>query len=58
MRECDWAATPVGPPESRPQPLRTTLSLMLDNGHGMFVANSPASATCRPLPQRPLYVSK
>ena len=41
MRHCDWTATPVGPPDNWPQPLRTTLSLMLDNGHGMFVAWGP-----------------
>ncbi len=41
MRQRDWAATPIGHPEGWPQPLRTTLGLMLDNGHGMFVAWGP-----------------
>ncbi|MDN4633787.1 PAS domain-containing protein [Sphingomonas sp. PsM26] len=41
MRERDWASSPVGLPERWPQSLRTTLSLMLDNGHCMFVAWGP-----------------
>jgi PAS domain S-box-containing protein len=38
MRQHDWALSSVGAPEEWPQSLRTILGLMLDNGHGMFVA--------------------
>jgi hypothetical protein len=29
MRELDWSATPLGPPETWPQSLRSTLSMLL-----------------------------
>jgi hypothetical protein len=37
MRAHDWAATPLGPPESWPQSLRTTVRLMLNARHPMFI---------------------
>jgi len=29
MREMDWSATPLGPPEQWPQSLRSTVSMLL-----------------------------
>ncbi|MGC1776339.1 MAG: HWE histidine kinase domain-containing protein [Xanthobacteraceae bacterium] len=37
MRAHDWAATPLGPPEAWPQSLRTTVRLMLNTRHPMFI---------------------
>jgi PAS domain S-box-containing protein len=37
MRAHDWAATPLGPPETWPQPLKTALRLLLNTGHPMYV---------------------
>ena len=37
IRAHDWAATPVGPPGTWPQTLRTTVRLMLTSRHPMFV---------------------
>ncbi len=37
MRALDWAATPLGSPETWPQPLRTALRLLLNTGHPMYV---------------------
>ncbi|HTZ03220.1 MAG TPA: HWE histidine kinase domain-containing protein [Xanthobacteraceae bacterium] len=37
MRSHDWAATPLGPPETWPQSLRTTVRLMLNTKHPMFI---------------------
>ena len=37
IRAHDWAATPVGPPDTWPQTLRTTIRLMLNSRHPMFV---------------------
>lgn len=37
MRAHDWTATPVGPPETWPQALRTTLRIMLTSRHPMFL---------------------
>ncbi|MEP7254029.1 MAG: PAS domain-containing protein, partial [Ginsengibacter sp.] len=36
-REKDWSATPVGTPESWPQSLRTTLSILLNSKFPMFL---------------------
>src|SRR3954467_5799570 len=36
-RAHDWSATPVGPPESWPQSLRTALRILLNTGHPMFI---------------------
>ncbi|MEO6380676.1 MAG: PAS domain-containing protein, partial [Nitrobacter sp.] len=36
-RRFDWAATPVGVPESWPQSLRTTVRIMLNTNHPMFI---------------------
>ena len=37
MRAHDWAATPLGPPEAWPQPLRLAIRLLLNTGHPMYV---------------------
>ena len=37
MRTHDWAATPLGPPEAWPQPLRLAIRLLLNTGHPMYV---------------------
>ncbi len=37
MRGFDWAATPVGAPETWPQSLRVTIRLMLNSQHPMFI---------------------
>ncbi|QOL50124.1 hybrid sensor histidine kinase/response regulator [Massilia litorea] len=37
MRAHDWSATSLGPPEGWPQALRTTVRLMLNTGHPMFI---------------------
>jgi two-component sensor histidine kinase/PAS domain-containing protein len=37
MRAHDWAATPLGPAESWPQSLRTTVRLLLNTRHPMFI---------------------
>lgn len=37
MRAHDWAATPVGLPETWPQPLKTTVRLILTSRHPMFI---------------------
>ncbi len=37
VRALDWAATPLGPPEIWPQSLRTTVRLMLNTRHPMFI---------------------
>ena len=38
MRAHDWSASPLGPPESWPQPLRTVVGLLLQSRFPMFVA--------------------
>jgi two-component sensor histidine kinase len=37
MRAHDWSTSSVGPPRSWPQPLRTTVRLMLNTGHPIFI---------------------
>ena len=37
VRAHDWAATPLGPPETWPQSLRTTVRLVLNTRHPMFI---------------------
>jgi two-component sensor histidine kinase len=37
MRGHDWSATPVGPPETWPQTLKTTIRLLLNTQHPMFI---------------------
>jgi two-component sensor histidine kinase len=37
VRAHNWAATPLGPPEIWPQSLRTTVRLMLNTRHPMFI---------------------
>ncbi|HEY8571564.1 PAS domain-containing sensor histidine kinase [Phenylobacterium sp.] len=41
VRAHDWAASPLGPVEAWPQSLKTTVSLLLNSGHPMFVAWGP-----------------
>jgi two-component sensor histidine kinase/PAS domain-containing protein len=41
VRETDWAATPLGPTESWPQSLKTTVDLILSSGHAMQIAWGP-----------------
>jgi PAS domain S-box-containing protein len=41
IRAHDWAATPVGPPESWPQSLKTALGIMLHCGSPMYIAWGP-----------------
>jgi PAS domain S-box-containing protein len=38
MRAHDWSESPLGPPESWPQPLRTVVGLLLQSRFPMFVA--------------------
>ena len=45
MRAHDWAATVLGAPQAWPQPLRTTVRLLLTSRHPMFVFWGP-SHTC------------
>ncbi len=44
MRAHDWAATPLGPPERWPQPLRTAVRLILNTGHPMYIFWGPEGA--------------
>ncbi|MEO7150284.1 MAG: ATP-binding protein [Burkholderiaceae bacterium] len=41
IRGHDWAATPLGPPEGWPAPLRTAVRLMLTTNHPMFLFWGP-----------------
>src|SRR5579864_25433 len=41
MRALDWSTTPVGPPASWPQSLRTTISILLDSRFPMLVLWGP-----------------
>jgi PAS domain S-box-containing protein len=36
-RAYDWSASPLGPPEGWPQSLRTTLRILLNSNHPMFI---------------------
>ncbi|WP_308993678.1 PAS domain S-box protein [Mariniflexile litorale] len=38
IRAKDWSKTPLGHPDIWPQPLRTMISVMLDNPFGMYIA--------------------
>ena len=38
MRTQDWGASPLGPPETWPQSLRTIVGLLLQSRFPMFVA--------------------
>jgi PAS domain S-box-containing protein len=42
MRAYDWGSTPIGPPETWPQSLRTTVRLLLTTNHPMFIWWGPA----------------
>ena len=37
IRAYDWTTTPLGLPETWPQPLKTSLRLLLSTGHPMFI---------------------
>jgi PAS domain S-box-containing protein len=37
MRAHDWSASPLGPPDSWPQSLRTAVRLLLNTNHPMFI---------------------
>ena len=37
MRAHDWSATPIGPPDSWPQSLRTAVRILLNTNHPMFI---------------------
>ncbi|HEY8616789.1 PAS domain-containing sensor histidine kinase [Phenylobacterium sp.] len=41
LRAHDWSTSPLGPPEAWPQSLRTSVSILLNSGHPMFVAWGP-----------------
>src|SRR5689334_8408710 len=41
MRAMDWTASPLGPPETWPQSLRSVVGLMLPSKFPMFVAWGP-----------------
>jgi PAS domain-containing protein len=41
MRTFDWAKSPLGSPDSWPQTLRTTVRLLLNAGHPMFIWYGP-----------------
>ena len=41
MRTHDWSTSPLGRPETWPQPLRTTVALLLESRFPMFVAWGP-----------------
>ena len=40
-RAFDWEGSPLGPPEDWPQSLRTTVQLVLNAGHPMFIWYGP-----------------
>jgi signal transduction histidine kinase len=44
MRDKDWSATPLGPPEEWPQALRSVVNLLLGSAFPMFVAWGPQLA--------------
>jgi PAS domain S-box-containing protein len=41
MRSHDWATTPIGPPQSWPQPLKTLVDVMLAANQPMFIVWGP-----------------
>ena len=41
IRAFDWAATPLGPPDHWPLPLRTTVRILLTTGHPAFIFWGP-----------------
>jgi signal transduction histidine kinase/CheY-like chemotaxis protein len=45
MREHDWSASPLGPPEHWPPALRSVVSLMLGSAFPMFIGWGPALHT-------------
>jgi hypothetical protein len=42
MRAHDWSGSPIGRPESWPQPLKTLVGVMLASNQPMFIAWGPA----------------
>ncbi|MBC7435969.1 MAG: PAS domain-containing protein, partial [Bdellovibrionales bacterium] len=45
MREADWAASPLGPPQEWPQSLRSVVNLVLGSAFPMFVSWGPQLVT-------------
>ncbi len=41
LRALDWAATPMGPPDSWPVSLKTVVRMMLDSRYAMWLAWGP-----------------
>jgi hypothetical protein len=41
MRAHDWSASPLGHPAHWPAPLRTSIGIMLNSRHPMYVAWGP-----------------
>ena len=58
MREQDWSASPLEPPEGWPQSLRSAVGLMLANKHIMFVAWGPELAFLYNDAYRPVFGKK
>src|SRR5690349_18792749 len=58
MRGLDWAASPLGRPETWPQSLRTVVSLLLTSKFPMFVAWGPELAFLYNDPYAPILGAK
>jgi PAS domain S-box-containing protein len=41
LRTCDWSSSPLGSPETWPQPLKTTVGILLGSKFPMFLAWGP-----------------
>src|SRR4030095_14391322 len=58
IRAKDWRETPLGPPETWPQSMRTALSIMLESRFAMVVAWGPDSRFFYNDPYRPVLGAK
>ncbi len=58
MREYDWSASPIGPPDAWSQALRSAVSMMLANKHLMFIAWGPDLAFLYNDGYRPVFGKK
>jgi PAS domain S-box-containing protein len=58
MHAHDWTASPLGPPETWPQSLRTAVSLLLNSKFPMFMAWGPELAFLYNDAYRPIFGSK
>jgi signal transduction histidine kinase len=58
VRAKDWRETPLGPPETWPQSMRTALSIMLESRFAMVVAWGPDSRFFYNDPYRPVLGAK